>query len=101
MDTKRAMTKAIKERKNTDPPLNRININKNIQSELKKLEGMTTEDFVTTNTHSFFVYQGLSPDYLDYDPETWSQRDDFRQCMNVVNHARVVNDNAERGVALT
>ena len=61
---------------------------------------MAIEDFVTTITRSFFICQGLPTEFLDYDPETWPHREDFRQCMKTVNHIRVVNDNAESGVAL-
>ena len=61
---------------------------------------MSLDNFVTTNMLSFFVHQGFSTEFLDWDPEAWSQREYFQRFSNTVKHLRVVKNNAERGVAL-
>src|SRR5688572_26051415 len=64
---------------------------------------MRTEDFVTKNTMNFFFQLGIPAGFLNCDPDLglWLQRDDYKDAIKTVEHLRVVNDNAERGIALT
>jgi len=58
------------------------------------------EDFVTSNTHRFFNVTGFSASFLDKDVEAWTEDEDFKSIRASVQCMRVVNDIAERGVAL-
>ena len=74
-DTKRAMVKSIKERDDIDNPAKRA------QVDLRECQGMAIEDFVIKNTRTFFVRSGLPSEFLDYNPNLWSLRDDFQRCL--------------------
>jgi len=58
------------------------------------------EDFVTSNTHRFFNITGFSASFLDKDVEVWTEDEDYKSIRASVQCMRVVNDIAERGVAL-
>lgn len=58
------------------------------------------EDFVSSNTLRFFNIAGLSSDFLKKDVELWNDDEDYKTAKAVVHSMRVVNDLAERGVAL-
>ena len=57
-------------------------------------------DFVTYNTKRFFKITGISAEFLDKDPKNWEEDSDFCGVMKIVKQIKVVNDLAERGVAL-
>ena len=42
----------------------------------------------------------LSDAFLDVDPDKWEPREDYRKALAVLKAMNVVNDHAERGVAL-
>src|SRR6218665_2418004 len=48
----------------------------------------------------FYQRFGISSDFLDSDPQTWELRDDYKAALETVSQLKVVNDSAERGVAL-
>lgn len=58
------------------------------------------EDFVSSNTYRFFRITGMSPDFLKTEVETWNNDDSYIRNKAIVQNMRVVNDIAERGVAL-
>src|SRR5688572_21838381 len=57
-------------------------------------------DFVTRNTRKFFQILGLPDSFLDTDPDTWMTNLSYLHAEEVVRDLHVVNDTAERGVAL-
>lgn len=57
-------------------------------------------DFVTTSTRQFFTLLDLPMDFLSSDPDQWSQLQSYISSQGTVGSVRVVNDLAERGVAL-
>ena len=57
-------------------------------------------DFVTSNSLRFFQILGISSQFLNEDVETWEDDSDFEAAKKIVHSMRVVNDIAERGVAL-
>ena len=57
-------------------------------------------DFVTSNSAKFFEITGISSSFLAKDPTLWSADSDYLRGLQVVTHFKVVNDAAERGVAL-
>jgi len=57
-------------------------------------------DFVTTTTARFFNILGLSEDFLQTDPDGWPVDEKYRNSQTIAASVKVVNDLAERGVAL-
>lgn len=58
------------------------------------------EYFVTAKTATFFERFNISRDFMQTDPSTWSEKDTFKKCFQIVTKLKVVNDTAERGVKL-
>ena len=56
--------------------------------------------FATTNSVGLVTNLEAGHDFLNVDPAEWSERDDFTKARRRTRHLRVVNDFAERGVAL-
>jgi len=54
----------------------------------------------STNTRRFFQKLGLQDGFLDTDPATWLELEDFQTAAAFVQGIAVINDHAERGVAL-
>ena len=71
-----------------------------VKIDTTKCSAMPTEYFVSKNTRRFFACVYLSQEFLKYDPEERILREDFMENLKTVQLLRVVNDNAERGVAL-
>lgn len=90
---KRSMVERLSREAEEDPP-KRISLDK-----FKILEKRLC-DFVTKNTWKFFQILSLPVSFLEVDPETWLTNPDYLQAEDVVRELRVVNDTAERGVAL-
>ena len=57
-------------------------------------------DFVTTGSASFFTVLGLDTDFLSKDPTQWEDEPSYNAATRRIKSLRVVNDFAERGVAL-
>ena len=93
-ESKRAMVKATKEKQGIDEPAKRVQI------DLKQCVNMAVEDFVTTGTLSFFEKLQLPVGFLDVDVASWNDTAEYQQGLNIVHKLRVVNDTAERAVAL-
>lgn len=55
---------------------------------------------VTPNTKHFFQRSSLAPEFIQYPPEMWPQREDYQQALKMVDKMNVVNDTAERGVKM-
>lgn len=60
----------------------------------------TLANFVTNNSRSFFEKLSLSSTFLEFDPSEWNDNDDYKKAKEYVSKMNVVNDNAERAVAL-
>lgn len=58
------------------------------------------EDFVLSNTRRFFQITEMTTDFLKNDVETWDDDESYKKNKAIVHSMRVVNDIAERGVAL-
>ncbi len=91
--TKTLMVKALEQEGNRDQA-KRINV------ALDTFTGKSLEDFVTANTKKLFELMELPNDFLSVDPDEWDNRDDFKMARETVQALKVVNDHAERGVAL-
>ena len=74
---------------------------KRIQLNVKKSVTMSIKDFFTNKSLLFFDRLKISTEFLKIYQETWELSDDYKTTSEIVNHLKVVNDNAERGVALS
>jgi len=67
--------------------------------ELKQLPS-SLDGFVTENTKTFLEILGVPPGFMDIDPREWPENDSYVSALATVKYLRVINDTAERGVAL-
>lgn len=58
------------------------------------------EDFVSTHTKTFFEKMQLPTSFMDVEVADWMQDDGFLHGLAIVKNLQIVNDIAERGVAL-
>ncbi|BES98518.1 Hypothetical protein NTJ_11334 [Nesidiocoris tenuis] len=93
LETKTKMVQAL-ENEGQEDTLRRITIDSRV------IEMSSLEDFVSQNTRKFFSITGLSPDFLEREVVTWESDPEYLHIKNIVSSMRVVNDIAERGVAL-
>lgn len=91
---KKKMVLALKTRSSTQRQLKRDT------TDLKSYRHLTTADCVSSSTISFFDITGISRNFLKEDPEMWSALEEYKQGKAKLINLRVVNDCAERGVAL-
>lgn len=56
--------------------------------------------FVTQRSSHFFHITGISKNFLNTNPSTWNDNPDYVSGLNIVKCLEVVNDRAERGVAI-
>ena len=63
---------------------------------------VTTElhDFITKSTRKFFQILGLQEKFLEDDPTEWGKLEEYQSNQKIVRSVKVINDLAERGVAL-
>ena len=93
IEEKKAMVESLKT-EGTEEPLKRISVKEG------EILGLALHDFVTRNTLKFFEILGLPVDFLEKDPNTWHENYGYLDAEQIVRKLRVVNDTAERGVAL-
>ena len=87
------MVVALRDTEGSDEPPKRIPLF--VSPETKGLH-----DFVTTSTRCFFKILGLSEEFLKIDPSEWLLQESYLKDQIVATSVKVVNDLAERGVAL-
>lgn len=76
------------------------NYSKRISVSLPSFKNRHLEDFVTAKSMIFFQLLELPAGYLKVDPDLWELREDYKQAKEIIKSLNVVNDHAERGVAL-
>ena len=96
-EEKRAMVQSLQISGKLDPPAKRIQLELTQLSEWKSLKPST---FVTEQTKQFFDGLRLPQSSLCKDPEVWHEDADYIAAEKIVSGQKVVNDTAERGVAL-
>ena len=90
---KRAMVEALCHEGTEGPP-------KGITVDKTTVTNKNLQDFVTHNTRNFFHILSIPDSFLSTDPETWVDNESYVKAEAIVRELRVVNDTAERGVAL-
>jgi hypothetical protein len=92
-DTKVAMVAALQQSGPNDPP-RRISWNE------KRVPQIQLSDLVTANTTTLFDALDISKDFLQLHPSLWEKQEEFVMARCKIQQLKVVNDAAERGVAL-
>ena len=93
IEEKHLMVLSLKEVEGSDEPLKRIQPFQHPTT--KKLH-----NFVTKSTINFFTILGLSHEFLQVDPSDWEFQPEYQESKRLVLSLKVINDLAERGVAL-
>jgi len=73
---------------------------KRITVDAAQIQNKQLHDFVTKNTKKFFQILSITDSFLQTDPEAWEINPDYLMADETVQNLRVVDDTAERGVAL-
>ena len=84
---------ALRENDGSDDPPRRI-------SPFTELLTKGLRDFVTKSTLKFFKFLDLQEEFMEHDPSKWVELEVYQRNQEVVRSVKVVNDLAERGVAL-
>lgn len=93
VETKRKMVNALNnEGLEYSPKRLSLNVNHILEKNI--------EDFVSSNTLRFFDITGISSEFLKKEVEIWEDDESYKASKDIVRSIRVVNDIAERGVAL-
>lgn len=93
IQVKREMVAALEKPGSDYPP-------KRIDATGLAVRKMTVADFVTRSSRHLFEVLNIPDEFLLVDPDDWESRDDYRAAVQLVRKVKVVNDTAERGVAL-
>lgn len=93
IETKQSMVQAL-ETPGEEHPMKRISLDP------KLIRTKELSDFVTSNTRRFFAITGFSSSFLIKDVSQWEEDDDYTSIKASIRCLKVVNDIAERGVAL-
>ncbi|KAK2727043.1 hypothetical protein QYM36_007784 [Artemia franciscana] len=73
---------------------------KRITIDLDSAKNKNLEHFVTAKSAKLFQMMDLPDGFLTVDPDLWEDRHDYKLASETVRSLKVVNDHAERGVAL-
>lgn len=65
-----------------------------------KMDSLRLADFASKKSLNLFEKLKIPTEFLKFDPDTWESRPDFLDALDKVSYIPVVNDNAERAVAL-
>lgn len=94
--TKREMTTAMEEEEGSEDPPRRVSVDLSTASVSNK----SLVEFTTTTSKEFFEILDINTAFLLKDPEEWITDRNFIAASRRVQALQVVNDFAERGVAL-
>ena len=95
-ETKNAMVTALRREEidGEDSAPKRVTLPK------KSVRDLHLEDFVSGRTLHFFRKLHLDEAFLDLPPDSWQMDEGFQRSSQIIRNLAVVNDHAERGVAL-
>lgn len=93
-EEKLRMVEALRENDGVDDPPCRIQI------QPSDIHAKSLPDFVTKNSSELFTKLNLNTDFLDSHPDSWKDNPSYTTSQSTLKHLKVVNDCAERGVAL-
>lgn len=73
---------------------------KRLDEKTKEIHLKSLEDFVTEKSLTLFNSMQLDTSFLEVHPSEWMGLDSYKKYRDIVKSIKVVNDCAERGVAL-
>lgn len=91
------MAKANTNRKSTGRNETRVKVD---LDNLDSVLGKDISDFVTQGSLYLFELFELDYDFLETDPTLWKSNESYNNCLTVFKDMKVVNDIAERAIAL-
>lgn len=94
LDVKRRIVQKMSEEEGLENPPKRAVV------DLQEIRNKTLDDFASMNSLLLFTRLGLSTSFLEANPASWEDLEDFKTAKAIVGALKVVNDHAERGVAL-
>lgn len=94
LDVKRRIVQKMREEEGLENPPKRAVV------DLQEIGKKTLDDFASKNSLLLFTRLGLSTSFLEANPKSWEDLEDFKKTKAIVGALKVVNDHAERGVAL-
>ncbi|XP_074112021.1 uncharacterized protein LOC141535796 [Cotesia typhae] len=97
LEVKKNIVGAVNTRNGTDSKAKKFIIDKN---DLNSLTQKSLSDFVSKKSLNLFKIFDLPYDFLDKDIESWPTNDSYIENKEYFNQLKVVNDSAERAVAL-
>lgn len=89
-EEKRSILEAMKGRKGTEEGSKQVTVP---QSAVKS---SALGDFASERTKQFLKKLKIDGQFLEYDPEEWAARDDYRKAAEVVHSLSVTSDRTER-----
>lgn len=93
VEEKRLMVTAHRENDGSEDPPKRI-------SPFTQPLTKGLNDLVTKSTHTLLKLLDLQEEFFDHDPSDWGRLESYKRNQEVARSVKVVNDLAERGVAL-
>lgn len=96
-ETKLKMVDAIHSRESSTTCSKRVSVEAN---ELVSWLSKGIDEFATKNSVLLLEKFGVKTDFLDLSPEFWSEHSEYQKGSRIFGDLKVVNDVAERGVAL-
>lgn len=97
VDVKLKMMRAIKHRKSDNTQEIRFNMK---ECDLNTLAQKDLSNFISVESLFLFKQLELPYGFLDIHPDLWETNQDYIECKKILKSLKVVNDVAERGVAL-
>ena len=100
-DTKREMVLNLKSPPKERQSRKRYIVPRKDKVEINSLRNVNLVFFVSIRSKGFFRKLSLDPECLEHDPSEWPGCESFQKELQRVKSLQVVNDTAERAVALT
>lgn len=70
------------------------------QLKIQQIKNIQLEDFITKSSYQFFKILGINDSFLKKEASLWHNDEDYQFGRKICKKLKVVNDVAERGVAL-
>lgn len=77
-----------------------INLNRMILHQGAKIASLSLENFISKESRRFFEITRINSDFLLKHPSLWSEDNNYIHGLNIAKNLSVVNDSAERSIAL-
>lgn len=97
LDVKEKMVQGLSQRNCSQEKVTRIKLT---DAQHQTLQDLDISAFITHKSLDLFKRCNLPYDFFLEKPDSWESNESFNECRRIFKHLKVVNDVAERGVAL-